>query len=86
LPDSSTGVWTICWPEKLAEQLMKVFRTRFELHQAVYQHKVTRAIEYMICDALLEADSYLNVRGSLISQAPLHMVDDHIVHVSILMR
>ncbi|RQM28298.1 hypothetical protein B5M09_011501 [Aphanomyces astaci] len=56
LPDATTGVLTMCWPDKMAEQVMKVFRTRYDLHQAVYQHKATRAIEYMICDILLEAD------------------------------
>ncbi|CAK4610894.1 unnamed protein product [Aphanomyces euteiches] len=40
LPDAVSGELTMCWPEKLAEQIMKVFRTRFELHQSVYQHKV----------------------------------------------
>ncbi|KAF0690294.1 Aste57867_18320 [Aphanomyces stellatus] len=84
LPDATTGQLTICWPEKMAEQIMKVFRTRYELHQAVYQHKATRAIEYMICDILLEADADFKIRGVRISQAPLHMeaymcLDDRIL-------
>ncbi|OQS07253.1 SAM domain and HD domain 1 [Thraustotheca clavata] len=84
LPDRETKELTICWPEKLVEQLMKVFRTRFELHQSVYQHKarkytlknhqkVSRAIEYMICDAFLEADAFLKIKDTRISQAPLDM-------------
>ncbi|EQC28644.1 hypothetical protein SDRG_13521 [Saprolegnia diclina VS20] len=84
LPDRTTGDLSMCWPEKLAEQLLKVFRTRFELHQAVYQHKVSRAVEYMICDALLEADALFKMKGTRISRAPLDMdayqlLDDRIL-------
>ncbi|RHZ32657.1 hypothetical protein DYB31_009729 [Aphanomyces astaci] len=49
LPDATTGVLTMCWPDKMAEQVMKVFRTRYDLHQAVYQHKV-RKNEYCLVD------------------------------------
>ncbi|ETV72244.1 hypothetical protein, variant 1 [Aphanomyces astaci] len=85
LPDATTGVLTMCWPDKMAEQVMKVFRTRYDLHQAVYQHKATRAIEYMICDILLEADiADFRIRGARIAQAPLDMnaykcLDDRIL-------
>ncbi|ETV97269.1 hypothetical protein, variant 3 [Aphanomyces invadans] len=74
LPDAVTGELTMCWPDKMAEQIMKVFRTRYDLHQAVYQHKATRAIEYMICDILLEADmAGFQIQGARIAEAPLYM-------------
>ncbi|TMW57746.1 hypothetical protein Poli38472_014349 [Pythium oligandrum] len=64
---------SICFPEKLAGKIMQAFRTRFELHQAVYQHKNIRAAEYMICDALLAADEHLKIKGRRISEIVHHM-------------
>lgn len=58
---------SICFPEKLAGQVMQAFRARFELHQTVYQHKTVRSAEYMLCDALLAADDHLRVKGYRIS-------------------
>lgn len=53
----------ICFPEKLAGQVMQAFHTRFELHQSVYQHKVVRAIEYMICDVFIAANEHLHIKN-----------------------
>lgn len=53
----------VCFPEKLAGPIMQAFRTRYELHQSVYQHKGVRAIDYMICDLLLSANDHLTIKG-----------------------
>eukprot|EP00968_Pinguiococcus_pyrenoidosus_P004496 scaffold301_cov243-Pinguiococcus_pyrenoidosus.AAC.1 len=45
----------ICFRDKLVKDLLDVFRTRFDLHYKVYQHKTVKAIEFMIRDALVIA-------------------------------
>ncbi|KAE8955762.1 hypothetical protein PF005_g32292, partial [Phytophthora fragariae] len=58
----------VCFPEKLPGQIMQAFRTRYELHQSVYQHKGVRAIDYMLCDILISANDHLRIKGKRISE------------------
>lgn len=58
----------VCFPEKLAGQIMQAFRTRYELHQSVYQHRGVRAIDYMLCDLLISANDHLMIKGKRISE------------------
>ncbi|KIJ58839.1 hypothetical protein HYDPIDRAFT_101908 [Hydnomerulius pinastri MD-312] len=51
----------ICYDIKDANQIYEVFYTRFSLHKRIYNHKTTKAIEYMIIDALLEAEPYMKI-------------------------
>ncbi|KAG2529210.1 hypothetical protein JM18_001726 [Phytophthora kernoviae] len=62
------GKMVICFPEKLAGQIMQAFRARYELHQSVYQHKGVRAIDYMICDLLIAANDHVTIKGKRISE------------------
>eukprot|EP00924_Labyrinthula_sp_SR-Ha-C_P004764 snap_masked-scaffold_1-processed-gene-11.15-mRNA-1 protein AED:0.05 eAED:0.05 QI:0/-1/0/1/-1/1/1/0/494 len=51
-PDAS-GVRTICFPEKAFDPLFyDVFQLRKRLHDAVYQHKSNRAVDFMVQDVL----------------------------------
>ncbi|KAF4028359.1 HD domain-containing protein [Phytophthora infestans] len=58
----------VCFPEKLAGQIMQAFRTRYELHQSVYQHRGVRAIDYMLCDLMISANDHLTIQGQRISE------------------
>ncbi|KAG7396646.1 hypothetical protein PHYBOEH_001979 [Phytophthora boehmeriae] len=62
------GKMVLCFPEKLAGQIMQAFRARYELHQSVYQHKGVRAIDYMICDLLIAANDHITIKGKRISE------------------
>ncbi|KAF1777040.1 HD domain [Phytophthora cactorum] len=53
---------------KLAGQIMQAFRTRYELHQSVYQHRGVRAIDYMLCDLMISANDHLTIKGKRISE------------------
>ncbi|KAL4151158.1 hypothetical protein PRNP1_008107 [Phytophthora ramorum] len=57
----------VCFPEKLAGQIMQAFRTRYELHQSVYQHRGVRAIDYMLCDLLIAANDHITIKGKRFS-------------------
>ncbi|MES1912129.1 MAG: hypothetical protein MHM6MM_004456 [Cercozoa sp. M6MM] len=45
----------ISFPAKTLAQVLDVFKTRFFLHQTIYHHPASKAVEFMICDALVAA-------------------------------
>ncbi|EGG23663.1 HD phosphohydrolase domain-containing protein [Cavenderia fasciculata] len=55
----------ICFCSKEVYNLYELFHTRYSLHKIVYTHKVGKAIEYMVSDALSAADPYLKISDQL---------------------
>ena len=55
----------ICYPEKLLDEAVSLFQTRFSMHTKVYTHKAVKQIEFMICDALELADKYIKIPGTI---------------------
>ena len=53
--ECSDGINRICYPEKYAEDMYHAFRTRYDLHHKVYQHRVVKSLEYMMIDAVYGA-------------------------------
>lgn len=49
----------ICYEQKMALQLMDLFKLRAWLHKFVYQHHTVNVIEEMICDVLTAANDHL---------------------------
>lgn len=49
----------ICFRKNDFLELSQVFRDRMTMHQRVYTHKKAKAIEYMVVDAMREADHVL---------------------------
>ena len=57
------GQLQICFPHKCVNEVLRVFSTRFDLHQELYQHRVGAAVGYMVRDALQHASAKLRVVG-----------------------
>ena len=55
--------YMICYPEKHVAAAANFFKKRFHLHDIVYQHKTTAAVESMICDIFCHADPYLRLQS-----------------------
>jgi hypothetical protein len=55
--------YMICYPEKHVAAAANFFKKRFHLHNIVYQHKTTAAVENMICDIFCRADPYLRLQS-----------------------
>ena len=53
----------IAYHEKEAWNIYELFHTRYNLHKRAYQHRVARAIEAMLCDALVMADPHIRIAG-----------------------
>lgn len=54
----------ICTREKEVGNLYDMFHTRNCLHRRAYQHKVGNLIDYMITEAFLKADPYVEITGT----------------------
>lgn len=61
--------------------LYELFHTRASLHQRVYTHKTAKAIEYMVVDALTEADVAQNGRisNAIWSAEEFALLDDTVL-------
>ncbi|MEQ2316383.1 hypothetical protein AMECASPLE_031979 [Ameca splendens] len=57
------GELQICYRDKEVFNLYNMFYTRFCLHKQALQHKVAKAIEWMITDAFLKADGHIQIEG-----------------------
>jgi hypothetical protein len=53
----------LCYPAKHVAAAANFFKKRFHLHDIVYQHKTTAAVESMICDIFCRADPYLRLQA-----------------------
>jgi len=59
--------------------LYQLFHTRFSLHKTVYTHRVSKAVEYMICDAMHLADPILNISAAIDDPERYAMLTDGII-------
>lgn len=67
----------ICWHHKEVYNLYELYHTRFSLFKRVYTHRVGKAIEYMLTDALLAADSVMGISQAIFNgDQYLHLTDD----------
>ncbi|KAK3811980.1 MAG: HD phosphohydrolase domain-containing protein [Benniella sp.] len=67
----------ICWHHKEVYNLYELYHTRFSLFKRVYTHRVGKAIEYMLTDALLSADRVMGISAAITRpEEYLHLTDD----------
>ncbi|RNC49376.1 hypothetical protein TcCL_NonESM00603 [Trypanosoma cruzi] len=57
------GEYQICFEEKMALSLSDILNVRAKLHKHAYQHRLVKVTDYMVSDALYEADPFFKVRG-----------------------
>lgn len=69
----------ICYSEKLAADIFEIFRSRYSLTRTLYSHKTSKAIDYMIVDALKLSDSVLKISQSIKNPKSFMNVSDVII-------
>ncbi|KIY52421.1 HD-domain/PDEase-like protein, partial [Fistulina hepatica ATCC 64428] len=69
----------ICYDIKDADALFEVCQTRYSLHKSFYNHKTAKAIEYMVIDALLLADPYMNISRRIYDPVLYRFLTDNIL-------
>uniref|UniRef100_A0A8W8MK04 HD domain-containing protein n=1 Tax=Magallana gigas TaxID=29159 RepID=A0A8W8MK04_MAGGI len=53
----------LCFAEKECGNLCDMFKTRYELHEKAYKHRVGDCIETMIAEAMLNANDIIKISG-----------------------
>ncbi|XP_044501205.1 deoxynucleoside triphosphate triphosphohydrolase SAMHD1 homolog isoform X1 [Mangifera indica] len=69
----------ICYRAKDYLTVHKLFYTRADLYRTVYTHPKVKAIELMIVDALLKANSFLEISSSIEDPSDYWKLDDTII-------
>ncbi|WZN63982.1 deoxynucleoside triphosphate triphosphohydrolase [Chloropicon roscoffensis] len=70
---------TICFKASEIWNIYEIFHTRASLHRRVYTHKVAKAIEYMIVDAMVEANNEFEILKKCQSPKTFIELDDSIL-------
>ncbi len=69
----------ICFNQKEAYNLYELFHSRYTLFKQVYTHRVSTAIEYMIRDILVSADSVLKISSDINDMSRYTFLNDTII-------
>ncbi|KAL4379537.1 hypothetical protein GQ457_02G020230 [Hibiscus cannabinus] len=69
----------ICYRAKDYLSIHKLFATRADLYRTVYTHSKVKAIELMVVDALLKANSYLEISSAIQDPSEYWKLDDTIL-------
>ena len=49
----------ICYPDKNAFEVIKLFQSRYELYRDIYNHRTVHSVELLLSDVLLESHNVL---------------------------
>ncbi|PON36653.1 HD domain containing protein [Parasponia andersonii] len=69
----------ICYRAKDYLTIHKLFATRADLYRRVYMHPKVKAIELMVVDALVKANSYLEISSHIEDPSEYWKLDDTII-------
>ncbi|XVF14113.1 hypothetical protein REPUB_Repub09cG0029400 [Reevesia pubescens] len=69
----------ICYRAKDYLSIHKLFATRADLYRTVYTHSKVKAVELMVVDALLKANSYLEISSAIEDPSEYWKLDDTII-------
>ncbi|KAL2979103.1 hypothetical protein AAZX31_13G153400 [Glycine max] len=69
----------ICYRAKDYLTIHKMFATRADLYRTVYTHPKVKAIELMVVDALVHANSYLGISSNIHDPSEYWKLDDTII-------
>ncbi|XP_042589260.1 deoxynucleoside triphosphate triphosphohydrolase SAMHD1-like [Cyprinus carpio] len=69
---------TICFRDKVADDIYDMFYTRYTLHRQALQHKVGFVIDERMKDVLVEADGHLQISAAIDNMAKYTRLTDDI--------
>ncbi|OIV90287.1 hypothetical protein TanjilG_13142 [Lupinus angustifolius] len=69
----------ICYRAKDYLTIHKLFATRADLYRTVYTHPKVKAMELMVVDALVQANSYLDISSHILNPSEYWKLDDTIL-------
>jgi len=69
----------LCYHAKEVFNVYEMFHTRYSLFKRVYTHRVGKAVEFMVTDALKLADPILNISDKINNAEEYLYLTDHII-------
>lgn len=45
----------ICYPDKNAYEIIKLFNCRYDMYRDIYNHRTVHGVELLLCDALIHS-------------------------------
>lgn len=69
----------LCYNQKIYYELSQVFHTRYKLFKDTYTHRVCKAIDYMIVDALLLANPYFKFQEKIFNPKAYTLLTDSVL-------
>eukprot|EP00871_Galdieria_phlegrea_P005582 jgi/Galph1/6024/GphlegSOOS_G4745.1 len=72
---------SIAYHQKEVFNMYDMFNLRFKLHKIVYNHRTSKAIDYMLTDVLLHADAYLSISNSIWDMEEFLTMSDSILYM-----
>ncbi|KAG1707067.1 hypothetical protein DVH05_026263 [Phytophthora capsici] len=70
----------ICYHTSVNLDIYDMFQQRYQMHKQIYNHRKGKAVEFMICDAMLLADKELGISAATQTPEEFQFLTDHIVH------
>ncbi|KAL4447046.1 hypothetical protein ABPG74_013898 [Tetrahymena malaccensis] len=71
----------ICYNSKIHDTIYDIFHIRYKLFKHIYLHRVTQAIELMLCDALEKADPQINFLETIKTPERYLRLTDSIIEI-----
>ena len=62
----------LAWPEKLQNEILSLFQTRYRLHKEVYTHHTVKSCEYVISDILKEMLGQVKTSFNLLNDSMIN--------------
>lgn len=69
----------ICFEQKTIHSCYDLFYHRYMLFKEIYTHRATKAVEYMICDAMLEANNVMKIAEAVDDPREYQHLTDHVL-------
>ncbi|PVU94543.1 hypothetical protein BB561_002488 [Smittium simulii] len=70
----------ICFDHKELFDIYELLHSRYSLNKRIYLHKTAKAIDLMLCDALVLSDKYLKISDSINDPEKYTYLTDDIMH------
>ncbi|CAG8473841.1 1692_t:CDS:10 [Diversispora eburnea] len=71
----------IAYQHKEYLNISEMFHTRFSLHARIYNHRVSKALDFMVADALCEANHVLKISDAINDGEEFLKLSDNTLHV-----
>ncbi|DAZ92824.1 TPA: hypothetical protein N0F65_009181 [Lagenidium giganteum] len=70
----------ICYHTSVNLDVYDLFQQRYQMHKSIYNHRNGKAVEFMICDAMVLADKELGISDATQSPEQFQYLTDHVIH------